>query len=117
MDFLWAFIIGGTWCVIAQLLMDLTDMTPANVLVSYVVIGVILQGVGLYEPLVNFAKCGATVPIIGFGGSLAKGVYKGIGEKGLLGAFSGGLTATSGGIAVAICFALPLSLFFKSKEK
>lgn len=117
LDYLWAFIVGGTLCVIAQILIDKTKLTPARILVLYVVAGVILTAVGLYQPLVDFAGCGATVPLTGFGYSLAKGVEKAIDERGLLGALSGGLTATSAGVTAAMVFAWLAAVFFKGKPK
>ena len=117
MDYLWAFIVGGLFCVIGQLLIDLTKLTPARILVIYVVAGTILTVIGVYQPLVDFAGCGATIPLTGFGYSLGKGVIEGIDKNGLLGAFNGGLTATSAGIAAAIFFGLLISLIFKPKEK
>ena len=117
MNYIWAFAIGGALCVIAQILIDKTRLTPARILVVYVVAGVILTGVGLYEPLVEFAGAGATVPLTGFGYSLAKGVEKAIGERGLIGALTGGLTATSGGITAALVCAFLASVFFRGKPK
>ena len=114
---LWAFLIGGALCSIGQLLIDLTKLTPARILTAYVVSGVFLTAVGVYEPLVNFAKAGATVPLTGFGYSLAKGVEQAVDEFGLIGALSGGLTATSAGIAAAIVFALVMALIFKPGDK
>ena len=112
-----AFWVGGLLCVVAQLFIDYTKATPARIMVGYVVAGVILTAIGVYEPVVNFAGCGATVPIIGFGYSLAKGVVKAIGEKGVLGIFTGGITGTSGGIAAAIFFGLLFSVLCKPKIK
>lgn len=117
MDYIKAFVVGGLFCVIAQLLIDYTKLTPARILVSYVVVGVILGGLGVYEPLVEFAGAGATVPLTGFGNTLAKGVRKAIGEDGFLGIFTGGLGATAGGIAAAIIAGLLASLIFKPKDK
>ena len=117
MDYIKAFVVGGLFCVIAQLLIDYTKLTPARILVSYVVIGVILGGLGVYEPLVEFAGAGATVPLTGFGNTLAKGVRKAIAEDGFLGIFTGGLGATAGGIAAAIVAGLLASLIFKPKDK
>lgn len=117
MNFLMAFLIGGALCALAQLLLDLTDLTPAQVLVSYVVLGVVFGGFGVYGKLVDLCGGGATVPISGFGNCLAEGVRKAVDEKGLIGAFTGGLEATAGGITVAMVSALVLSFFFKSKEK
>lgn len=117
MKYVWAFAVGGGFCIIAQILIDKTRLTPARILVFYVVSGVILTGLGLYEPIVNFAGCGATVPLTGFGYTLAKGVEKAVSERGLIGVLTGGLTATSAGIAAAIIFAWLAALFFKGKPK
>jgi stage V sporulation protein AE len=117
MDYVWAFVVGGALCVIAQILIDKTKLTPARILVFYVVAGVILTGFKLYEPLVEFAGSGATVPLTGFGYALAKGVDKAVAERGIVGALTGGLTATSAGIAAAICFAWLVALCFKGKPK
>ena len=117
MDYIKAFIIGGILCAIGQILIDKTKLTPARILVSYVVIGVILGGIGIYKPLVDFAGAGATVPLTGFGFSLAKGVKEAINEIGFLGIFTGGLKATAGGIAAAIVAGLLASLLFKAKDK
>ena len=100
-----------------QVLIDLTKLTPARILSGYVVAGVILQAVGVYQPLVDWAGAGATVPLTGFGYSLARGVAKAVEEKGLLGVLTGGLTATAGGIAAAVVFALIMALLCKPKEK
>ena len=112
-----AFWTGGLICVIGQILIDKTKLTPARILVSYVVSGVVLTAVGLYEPLVKFAGAGASVPLTGFGYTLAKGVEKAIEEYGLLGALTGGLTATAGGITAAVLFGLIASLVSKPKIK
>lgn len=112
-----AFAVGGIICVIGQLLIDCTKVTPARILVSYVVSGVILTAIGIYEPIVKFAGAGATVPLTGFGYSLAKGVEKAVNEYGLVGALSGGLTATAAGIATAITMGLLMALIFKSSDK
>lgn len=117
MDYVKAFIVGGLLCLIAQILIDYTKLTPARILVSYVVLGVALGGIGLYEPLVEFAGAGASVPLMGFGNTLAKGVRKAIAEDGFLGIFTGGLTATAGGITAAIIAGLIASLIFKPKDK
>ena len=117
MDFLRAFIVGGLICVIGQLLIDYTKLTPARILVSFVVIGVILGGIGLYQPLVEFAGAGATVPLTGFGYNLAKGAIKGVKETGLLGAFTGGVAASAGGISAAVFFGYIASLISKPKMK
>ena len=117
MDYLWCFLCGGLLCLIGQVLIDLTKLTPARILTGYVVAGVILQALGLYQPLVDWGGAGATVPLTGFGYSLAKGVAKAVGEKGLLGVITGGLTATAGGIAAAAVFGLLMAVLFKPKEK
>ncbi len=112
-----AFAVGGAICVIGQLLIDCTKLTPARILVSYVVAGVILTAIGVYEPIVKFAGAGATVPLTGFGYSLARGVEKAVEQYGLVGALSGGLTATAAGIATAILMGLIMALIFKSSDK
>ena len=117
MEYLKAFLIGGLFCLVGQILIDRTKLTPARILVSYVVAGVFLSAVGLYKPLVDFAGCGATVPLTGFGNTLAQGVRKAIDEKGFLGIFTGGLTAAAGGIAGAIVAGLLASLLFRPKDK
>ena len=117
MDYLWCFLCGGLLCAAGQVLIDLTKLTPARILSGYVVAGVILQAVGVYQPLVDWAGAGATVPLTGFGYSLARGVAKAVEEKGLLGVLAGGLTATAGGIAAAVVFALIMALLCKPKEK
>ena len=117
MDYLWCFLCGGLLCAVGQVLIDLTKLTPARILSGYVVAGVILQAVGVYQPLVDWAGAGATVPLTGFGYSLAKGVAKAVEEKGLRGVLAGGLTATAGGIAAAVVFALIMALLCKPKEK
>lgn len=117
MEYVWAFLIGGAICAVGQVLIDLTKLTPARILTSYVVAGVILGAVGLYEPLVDFAGGGATVPLTGFGYLLSKGVREAVLEKGLIGAFTGGFTSTAAGIAAAIFFGLIAALVFKSGSK
>lgn len=117
MEYVWAFIIGGLICAVGQVLIDLTKLTPARILTSYVVAGVILGGLGWYEPIVNFAGGGATVPLTGFGYLLSKGVREAVDEKGLLGAFTGGFTSAAAGIAAAIFFGLLAALVFKSGSK
>lgn len=112
-----AFAVGGALCLIGQLLIDFTKLTPARILTAYVVIGVILTGIGLYAPLVDFAGAGATVPLTGFGYSLATGVKEAVKEYGLIGALMGGLTATSAGIAAALFFSLIAALIFKPDQK
>ncbi len=117
MQYIWAFLVGGALCAIAQILIDKTALTPARILVSYVVSGVALTGVGLYGPLVKFAGCGATVPLTGFGYALAEGVKEAVTKEGLLGVIKGGLTATSAGICAATVLSLAASFIFKSKPK
>lgn len=117
MEYVWAFLIGGAICAVGQVLIDLTKLTPARILTSYVVAGVILGAVGLYEPLVDFAGGGATVPLTGFGYLLSRGVREAVLEKGLIGAFTGGFTSTAAGIAAAIFFGLISALVFKSGSK
>ena len=117
MEYLKAFLIGGALCLIGQLLIDKTGLTPARILVCYVVAGVILGGVGLYRPFAEFAGAGATVPLTGFGNLLAKGVKEAVDEKGFLGIFTGGLKATAGGITAAIAAGLLASLLFRAKDK
>ncbi len=116
-DYLKAFAVGGLLCVIGQLLIDYTKLTPARILTLYVVIGVILGALGLYQPLADWAGAGATVPLTGFGNALAQGVKKAVAEKGLLGAFTGGFTAAAGGTCAAVFFALLAALIFKPKDK
>lgn len=117
MMYLKAFIIGGLLCVIGQILIDKTKLTPARVLVGYVVAGVILGAVGIYEPLMEFAGAGAGVPLTGFGNTLAKGVREAIQEQGFLGIFTGGLKATAGGITAATFAGLVASFLFKPRDK
>ncbi len=116
MMYLKVFIVGGLLCVIAQVLIDKTKLTPARILVTYVISGAILTAIGVYEPLVKFAGAGATVPLTGFGYSLAMGVKKAVAENGLFGAVTGGLTATSGGIAVAVIMGVVCAVIFKAKR-
>lgn len=117
MDYIKAFLCGGVLCIIGQILIDRTPLTPAKILVGYVVAGVILGGVGLYEPLIEWAGAGATVPLSGFGSLLAKGVKQAVQEKGLVGALTGGLTSTAGGITAAMFFGVVIALLFKPKPK
>lgn len=112
-----AFFVGGAICLIGQVLIDYTKLTPARILTSYVVSGVLLTAVGIYEPIVDFAGAGATVPLTGFGYSLAKGVQEAVNTYGLLGVLCGGLTATAAGISAAIFFGFVMSLIFKSGDK
>ncbi len=117
MDYLKAFLVGGLLCVIGQILIDKTKLTPARILVSYVVAGVFLGAVGLYQPLVDFAGAGATVPLTGFGFNLARGVKEAVTKDGFIGVLTGGLTATAGGITAAVAAGLLASLIFKAKDK
>lgn len=116
-DYVWAFVIGGAFCVVAQLLIDLTKLTPARILVIYVITGVILGAIGLYKPLVDFAGAGATTPLTGFGYLISKGVREAVDEQGLLGALTGGLKAAAGGTAAALVFGYVATLCFSSKPK
>ena len=116
-EYLKAFIVGGLLCVIGQLLIDKTKLTPARILVSYVVIGVFFSAIGLYQHLVDFAGAGATVPLTGFGHNIAKGVREAVDQDGFLGIFTGGLKATAGGITAAIVAGLLVSFIFKAKDK
>ena len=117
MDYIKAFIVGGVFCLIGQVLIDKTKLTPARILVSYVVVGVFLGAIGAYQPIIDFAGAGATVPLTGFGNTLAKGVKEAVDKDGFLGIITGGLTASSGGIAAAITAGLLASLIFKAKDK
>lgn len=117
MDYLKAFLLGGLFCVIGQILVDKTKLTPARILSGFVVIGVIISALGLYEPLAEWGGSGATVPIIGFGHCLAKGVREAVEELGLLGALTGGFSASAGGIAAAVFFGWLVAVIFKPREK
>jgi stage V sporulation protein AE len=117
MDYLKAFLVGGAFCVIGQILIDKTKLTPARILVSYVVIGVALSAIGVYQHLVDFAGAGATVPLTGFGHNIAKGVRQAVDSDGFLGIFTGGLKATAGGITAAIAAGLIMAFLFKAKDK
>ena len=117
MEYLKAFLIGGAICMIGQILIDKTKLTPARILVCYVVLGVVLGGAGVYEKLVDFAGAGATVPLTGFGNNLSKGVREAVQEDGLLGALTGGLKAASGGITAAMVFGFLAALIFNPKDK
>ena len=117
MQYLQAFLCGGVLCAIGQLLIDKTQLTPARILTGYVVAGVLLQAVGVYQYVVDGGGAGATVPLTGFGYCLAKGVAKAVAEKGILGAFTGGLTATAGGVAAAVFFGVLMAIIFKPKDK
>ena len=114
---IWAFVIGGLLCVIAQILIDKTKLTPARILVSYVVAGVIFGAVGIYKPLVDFAGAGATVPLTGFGYLISEGVREAVDNQGLLGALTGGFTAAAGGISAALIFGYLAAIFFKGKRR
>ena len=117
MEYLRAFLVGGLLCLIGQLLIDKTKLTPARILTGYVVAGVFLSAVGLYGPLADFAGAGATVPLTGFGHCLAEGVRKAVDTQGLPGALTGGLTAAAGGITAAVVFALLAALVFPARDK
>ena len=117
MDYIKAFLVGGALCLIGQILIDKTKLTPARILVSYVVIGVLLGAVGIYEYIVEFGGAGATVPLTGFGYNLAKGVREAVDKQSFLGIFTGGLKASAGGIAAAIVCGLTASILFKAKDK
>lgn len=116
-DILRAFIVGGILCTVGQLLIDYTSLTPARILTGFVVAGVVLSAVGIYGPLVEFAGAGATVPLTGFGHTLAEGIRKNIADDGFLGIFTGGLTAAAGGITAAMLFGLIASTVFPSRDK
>lgn len=116
-EYIKAFAVGGALCVFGQLLIDYTKLTPARILTLYVVLGVVLGAVGVYQPLADWAGAGATVPLTGFGNLLAKGVKKAVAESGLLGAFTGGFTAAAGGICAAVFFGLLVALLFKPGDK
>lgn len=117
MAYLKAFLFGGLLCLIGQILIDKTKLTPARILVSYVVIGVFLGAIGVYQPFAEFAGAGASVPLTGFGSLLAKGVKEAVQEDGFIGIFTGGLKASAGGITAAITAGLAASLIFKAKDK
>lgn len=117
MQYLYAFLVGGAICAVSQILIDKTKLTPARILVFYVVLGVILGGCGVYEKLVEFAGAGATVPLTGFGYNLAKGVRRAMQEEGVIGILTGGMKAAAGGIAAAVFFGFLASLIFTPKDK
>ena len=117
MEYLKAFLVGGIFCLVGQILIDKTKLTPARILVSYVVIGVLLGAIGLYKPIVDFAGAGATVHLTGFGYTLAKGVKEAVAQDGFIGIFTGGLKAAAGGITAAIGAGLLFSLICKPKDK
>lgn len=116
-EYLWAFVIGGLFCAVGQALIDYTKLTPARILVAYVVAGVILGAFNLYKPLVEFAGAGASVPLTGFGNVLVEGVKQAVDEKGLIGVLTGGLSGAAGGITAAIVLGLLVALIFRPKEK
>ena len=117
MEYVKAFVFGGLLCVIGQILIDKTKLTPARILVGYVVAGVFLGAVGIYKPFAEFAGAGATVPLTGFGYTLAKGVKEAVTENGFLGIFTGGLKACAGGITAAVIMGLAVSFLFKDRDK
>ena len=117
MDYLYAFLVGGIICAIGQVLIDKTKLTPARILVIFVVAGVILTAIGLYQKLVDFGGAGATIPLTGFGYSLAKGVMKEVDKIGILGAFTGGFKATAAGLAAAVFFGFLMAIIFSPKPK
>ena len=117
MDYLKAFLIGGILCAVGQILIDKTKLTPARILVAYVIAGVFLSAIGIYQHLVDFAGAGATVPLTGFGHTLAKGVREAVDQDGILGVFIGGLKSTAGGITASIIAGLTVSVLFKAKDK
>ncbi len=116
-NYIASFLVGGTICVIAQILMDKTSLTPARILVLFVTVGVILGGTGIYEKIVEVGKFGATLPLPGFGNTLAKGVMEEVDKVGLIGAFTGGIKGSAGGITAAIVFGYIMALIFNSKTK
>lgn len=115
--FIWAFVVGGLLCVVAQILIDKTKLTPARILVAYVVAGVLLGAIGVYKPLVDFAGAGATVPLTGFGYLISEGVREAVDKQGLLGSLTGGFTAAAGGISAALIFGYLAAIFFKGKRR
>ena len=117
MEYINAFLCGGALCLVGQILIDKTDLTPARILTGYVVAGVLLEALGLYGPLAEWGGAGATVPLTGFGANLAKGAASAVAEQGLIGAFTGGLTASAGGIAGAVVFSLLAAVIFRPREK
>lgn len=117
LDYIKAFLVGGLICVIGQILIDKTNLTPAKILVTFVITGVFLGAVGIYQPIVEWAGAGASIPLTGFGNVLAQGIKKAVAEKGLLGILTGGLTAAAAGICASIFFGYLVALVFKPKEK
>lgn len=117
MHYFWAFVVGGALCAAGQLLLDLTALTPARILAGYVVAGVVLSALGLYQPLADFAGAGATVPLLGFGHLLAQGAARAVAEKGLIGCLTGGLDAGAGGIAASLCCGVACALLCRSRDQ
>ena len=117
MEYIRAFITAGIICAVSQALIDRTKLTPGRILVRYVTLGVILTGLGLYEPIVQWGGAGATVPLLGFGYAMAEGVKEAVAQQGFLGVFTGGLTATAGGIAAAVVFSFIGAMIFKSRDR
>ncbi len=117
LPYVWAFLVGGAICAVGQVLIDFTKLTPARILVSFVVLGVLLGALGIYQPLIDFAGAGASVPLTGFGALLAKGVRDAVAENGNIGILTGGLIASAGGITAAIVCALSVALVFRPKDK
>lgn len=117
MNFVTAFLVGGLICAVGQILIDETNLTPARIMVGYVTLGVVLGGIGIYDRFIDFAGAGASVPLLGFGNSLVKGVFEAVDEKGLLGVFTGALGATAAGITGAVVFGYLNALIFKSRGK
>ena len=117
MNYLWAFVTGGIICVMGQILIDLTKLTPARILVGFVVSGVILSALGLWQPVVDFAGAGATVPIIGFGHTLAQGMKEAVAKNGIVGVFTGGFTACAGGVAASLIFGFIASVFARPNSQ
>lgn len=115
--FIWAFVVGGALCTIAQILIDKTRLTPARILVTYVTVGVLLGALGIYKPLVDFAGAGATVPLTGFGYLISEGIRDAVDKQGLLGALTGGLTAAAGGISAALVFGYLAAIMFRGKRR
>ena len=116
-EYLKVFLVGGVLCLIGQLLVDLTKLTPARILTSYVVAGVVLGGIGVYEPLKKWAGAGASIPLTGFGNALAQGVKKAVEEDGFIGIFTGGFTAAAAGICAAVFFGYVVAMVFRAREK
>ena len=115
--FIWAFVVGGALCAIAQILIEKTRLTPARILVTYVTVGVLLGALGIYKPLVDFAGAGATVPLTGFGYLISEGIRDAVDKQGLLGALTGGLTAAAGGISAALVFGYLAAIMFRGKRR